>query len=103
MLALLLAVAFTQPQIHDQCIYQAGVARAVQEIRHEGDSWEQFEVITRNIYKDDEGYKNVLAIGYLVFHQVPIVYNSSEVFELIYDTCVTGHYRKHKEGPEFLS
>lgn len=101
MIALLFAVALSQQQINDQCTYQAGVARHVQDIRHTGDTWSQFQAITQNLYKDDEGYRNLLATAYLVYHQVPIVFEPSQVFELIFDSCIAAHYKAHQQGHEF--
>jgi len=101
MIEFLFAVALSQQQIHDQCIYRAGVASNVQEIRHQGDNWEAFKENTQRIYKDDEGYQNLLGMAYLVYHQVPFELESDQVFELMFETCKNSHYKAHRAGPEF--
>ncbi|MDT8364835.1 MAG: hypothetical protein RQ714_09420, partial [Nitrosomonas sp.] len=100
---LALAVALSQQQVQDQCVYQAGIASRVQEIRQQGETWEQFKIETDKIYQDDEGYKNLLSIGYLVYDQIPAEMNADDVFQVIYDSCIAGHYRKHKKGNEYES
>lgn len=103
MIEFLFAVALSQQQIHDQCIYRAGVASNVQEIRQQGDNWEAFKENTQRIYKDDEGYQTLLAMAYLVYHQVPIEEKPDVVFELMFDTCITSHYKARRAGPEYTS
>lgn len=102
-LALALAVALSQQQVQDQCVYQAGVASRVQEIRQAGESWEQFKTETDKIYQDGEGYNNLLSIGFLVYSKVPQDMKSDKVFEVIYDSCIVGHYKRHKKGHEYNS
>jgi hypothetical protein len=101
MIELLFAVALSQQQIQDQCVYQAGVASRVQEVRQEGDDWEAFKATTQKIYKDDEGYHNLLGIAYLVYHQMPAELNPDQVFDLMFDTCKAGHKKPRKTGKEF--
>lgn len=101
MIDLILAVALSQQQVQDQCIYQAGLARIVQEIRQEGESWEDFKVETDKIYQDNEGYQNLLSIGYLVYSKIPEEMQQDDVFQVVYDSCIIGHYRKHKKGEEY--
>jgi hypothetical protein len=72
MIEFLFSVALSQQQIHDQCIYRAGVASNVQEIRQQGDNWEAFKQNTQRIYKDDEGYQTLLGMAYLVYHQITL-------------------------------
>lgn len=101
MIEFLFAVALSQQQIQDQCIYQAGVASRVQEARHEGDNWEAFQAKTQKIYKDDEGYHNLLGIAYLVYHQAPIELSSEQVFDLMFDICDAGHKKAPVAKQEF--
>ena len=101
MIELLFAVALSQQQIHDQCIYRAGVASNVQEIRKQGDDWETFKANTQRIYKDDEGYQALLGMAYLVYHQIPIELEHDQVFELMFDACIASNYKAHRKGPEF--
>lgn len=101
MIEVAFAIALDAQQIKKQCIYQAGVARSVQEIRQEGESWEDFKLQTDKIYQDDEGYKNILSIAHMVYDKIPVQVDSGEVFQGVYDMCITSHYRKHKKGPEF--
>lgn len=103
MIELVLAVALSQQQVQDQCVYQAGIARVVQEIRQQGESWEQFKIETDKIYQDDEGYKNLLSIGYLVYSQIPENMKTDDVFQIVFDACNAAHYRKHKKGHEYES
>lgn len=101
MIEFIFAVALSQQQIQDQCTYRAGVASNVQIIRQQGDNWEAFKENTQRIYKDDEGYQTLLGMAYLVYHQVPIEDEPDAVFQLMFDTCITSHYKAHRAGPEF--
>lgn len=103
MIELLIAFALNQQQVQDQCVYQAGVASRVQEIRQGGESWQDFKRETDKIYQDGEGYENLLSIGYLVYSRVPEDMKAEEVFEAMYDSCIVGHYKRHKKGHEYNS
>lgn len=103
MIELALAVALSQQQIQDQCVYQAGIASRVQEIRQTGETWEQFKTETDKIYQDNEGYMNLLSIGYLVYSQIPEEMETDDVFQVVYDSCIIGNYRKHNKGHEYES
>lgn len=101
MIELLFAVALSQQQIQDQCIYRAGVASNVQEIRQQGDNWEAFKENTQRIYKDDEGYQTLLGMAYLVYHEASIEFSPDQVFDLMFDACKAGHKKTPTAKQEF--
>lgn len=101
MLEIAFILALSQEQIHQQCIYQAGVARHTQEIRQEGESWQQFKDTTGRMYKNDDGYQIILGLAYIVYHMIDADKDPDAVFTYMYDSCIAGHYSRHRKGPEF--
>ena len=103
MINLLLLVALTQQQAHEQCVYQAGVAMHSQTIRQEGESWENYQLETSKIYKKDEGYDILLNIGYMVYHLTDKEISPQDINTIFYDACISAHYAKQRQGPELES
>lgn len=78
-----------QPVEVRKCIYVAGVAREVQDIRHKtGDDFSMFLRETDRIYKRDEGYKEILKIARHVYSYVPIDAELDKVFDVEFNNCI---------------
>lgn len=76
------------PLEEKQCIYPAGIARETQNIRQSThDSFKEFEKTVSEMYKNDQGLRDLLAISYGVYKYYPEDKPSEEVFKEVYNNC----------------
>jgi hypothetical protein len=84
------------------CAYAGGIARETQNIRQiEHDNWSTFEQKTRAIFKNDQGLTNLLTIAKTVYDFASINTDVTDVFNVVFDSCMGRHVTQTVSAPEF--